>query len=64
MESWVPTQRHWLKAAGCAIGAVARTRREERTLRSLVQKGFAAEDGQITEAGLAVYDRRVARISA
>lgn len=64
LDAWVPTQRHWMQASGCAIGAVASTRRERRTLAALIRNGFVAENGQATDAGMRAYDRKVARISA
>jgi hypothetical protein len=64
MELWVPSQKHWREKAGFTIGAVAGTKLEERSLKALIRKGFAAEDGQFTEAGLASYARKISRLRA
>ena len=64
MELWVPAQKHWRESAGFTIGAVAATKREQRSLDALIRKGFAAEDGQITAAGLASYERKIKRLRA
>ena len=64
MELWVPTQKHWRETAGCAIGATAATKREQISLNALIRKGFAAEDGQITEAGLVRFERKIKRLRA
>ncbi|WP_156928597.1 hypothetical protein [Bradyrhizobium sp. th.b2] len=53
-----------MKQSDIPIGAVAKTRRERRTLEALIRKGFADGHGQVTEFGLAVYDARVKRLSA
>jgi hypothetical protein len=64
MERWVPTQKHWREKAGFTIGVVAATKREERSLKALIRKGFAAEDGQFTEDGVASYERKISRLRA
>lgn len=64
MELWVPAQKHWRESAGFMIGAVAATKREQRSLNALIRKGFATEDGQITKAGLFRYERKIKRLRA
>ncbi|MEY9147488.1 hypothetical protein [Bradyrhizobium sp. USDA 3262] len=64
MEQWVPTQKHWRETAGFTIGAVAATKREQVSLNALIRKGFAAVDGQFTEAGLSFYRRKIKRLAA
>ncbi|WFU52192.1 hypothetical protein QA639_21020 [Bradyrhizobium pachyrhizi] len=60
----MPAQKHWQKTAGWTIGAVAATKRELISLRALIRKGFAAADGQITDTGLAYYERKIKRLTA
>lgn len=64
MDQWVPAQKNWMAKAGWFIGAVAATGREQLSLNALIRKGFAGEDGQFTEAGVAAYERKISRLRA
>ena len=60
LDSIVPSQLYWLKA-GIEIGAAAEPR-NRRSLSSLIRKNILRFDGQITEAGLKSYERKIKRM--
>ncbi|MCW2077882.1 UNVERIFIED_ORG: hypothetical protein M2193_000057 [Bradyrhizobium japonicum] len=64
MDLWVPAQKYWRDRGGWDIGSVAATKLERISLIALVRKGFAAADGQFTDAGLAAYERKKGRPAA
>ena len=64
MDLWVPAQKNWMAKAGWFIGAVAATGREQISLNALIRKGYAGEDGQFTDAGVAAYERKILHLRA
>lgn len=60
LDSVVPAQLHWLKS-GVEIGASSEPK-NRRSMASLIRKNILRFDGQITEAGLKSYERKVKRM--